>query len=188
MMRRLALAAALLMLAPAIVQAQSAMDVQRLIWRCNAAANSDGLRGKVREARVQKCIDEGEAAMAGSRPAAAGPAEAGDSATLTGELSYPSDHIPADMRICALSLATREAHCTTRKTRRGRATRYTLKVPPGSYHVYATTAEWSGPPAYYSEFVTCGAHVNCPSHKPITVAVKAGERRDGVHPGDWYAQ
>lgn len=108
-------------------------------------------------------------------------------ATITGELSYPSDHIPPDMRICAESLETRESLCTTRKTKRGRATRYELKVPPGRYVVYATTGEWSGPPAYYSEFVTCRLNAKCPSHKPITVAVTAGERRDGVHPGDWYA-
>lgn len=118
----------------------------------------------------------------------AGVAEAqSPSATIGGELSYPSDHIPQDLRICAISLATREGICTSRKTRRGRVTRYELKVPPGSYHVHATTAEWDGPPAYYSDFVTCGLDVKCPSHKPITVTVKAGERRDGVHPGDWYA-
>lgn len=127
-------------------------------------------------------------ALAAALLAPAGAWAQNATATITGELSYPSDGIPDDLRVCALSLSTREAHCTTRKTRRGRATRYALKVPPGSYHVYATTAEWSGPPAYYSEFVTCGVHVNCPSHKPITVTVKAGERRDGVHPGDWYAQ
>ncbi|HEV7258277.1 MAG TPA: hypothetical protein VGN82_10890 [Bosea sp. (in: a-proteobacteria)] len=107
-------------------------------------------------------------------------------ATISGSLSYPSDHIPQDMRICAISLATREAHCTTRKTKRGRATIYELKVPPGSYHVHATTAEWSGPPAYYSDFVTCGLNARCPSHKPIVVTLKAGERRDRVDPGDWY--
>jgi len=42
--------------------------------------------------------------------------------------------------------------------------------------------------AYYSEFVTCGLSVNCPSHKPIPVAVKTGETVNDIDPQDWYKQ
>lgn len=112
----------------------------------------------------------------------------GATGTIAGELSYPSDHIPEDLRICAQALDSKQRLCTTRKQSRGRKTRYELKVPPGTYHVFADSrSEWTGRPAYYSEFVTCGLDVKCPSHKPIPVTIAAGERRDGVHPGDWYA-
>ncbi len=39
--------------------------------------------------------------------------------------------------------------------------------------------------AYYSDFVTCGLNVNCPSHQPIAVEALAGKTVT-ADPHDWY--
>jgi len=40
--------------------------------------------------------------------------------------------------------------------------------------------------SYYSEFVTCGLNVKCPSHEPIKVSVTAGKTTSKIDPDDWY--
>jgi hypothetical protein len=119
-------------------------------------------------------------------PAAATPSS--ERGTLTGELSYPSDYIPDDMKICAEEIRSKTLHCNARKIRSRRGTRYTLPVPPGDYHVFAQTAENPGQRAYYSHFVNCGMNVSCPSHERIAVTVAAGATVPRVNPQDWYAR
>lgn len=124
-------------------------------------------------------------APAAAPAVATAPSERG---TLTGELSYPSDYIPADMKICAEDIRSKALHCNAKKVRSRKATRYTLVVPPGEYHVFAQTADSPGQRAYYSRFVTCGLDASCPSHEPIAVAVTAGANVMSIHPQDWYAR
>lgn len=182
----------LLLMAPATTRAEDPMDTQRLVWRCGAAAQDRGLRpdSGAYGSFVQQCIDEGEGKRGGRTPSSGAAAPHGReavSATITGELSYPGEWLPEDLKVCAERVDTKQRTCTSRRQKRGRSMRYELKVPAGTYYVFANSSEWNGAPAYYSEFVTCGLDSSCPSHKPIPVTVGAGERRTGIDPGDWYA-
>jgi hypothetical protein len=107
-------------------------------------------------------------------------------ATITGKLSYPSDYIPEDMRVCAERTESPDRNCSAAfKVSNGRRL-YTLTVPAGSYRIYAETRAWPGYKAYYTEAVTCGLGINCSSHEPITVKVASGEKRAEINPQDWY--
>lgn len=108
-------------------------------------------------------------------------------ATLSGELSYPSDYMPQDMKVCAESLSSGASHCGAQFHESGRRRLYRLSVPAGRYRVYALTAETPNYRAYYTDAVPCGLSVECTSHKPIIVGVEAGETKEGIDPADWYA-
>lgn len=115
----------------------------------------------------------------------------GASGAIQGLYTYPSEGIPAQLRACALNLASRQAVCTevhlTLTDHRGaRGEGYRLVLPPGEYHAYAELPGSGLRQAYYNDFVLCGFHVTCPSHAKITLAVKAGVLIDGVLLGDWY--
>lgn len=115
--------------------------------------------------------------------------------TITGALSYPSDFDFPRMIVCAEAIDSRRIHCTDKRilNRRRRTPTYKLTVPAGSYYVFATIVNGTEPvdsyrgyKAYYSEFVKCGLSVNCPSHAPVKVTLRAGQTLDGIDPGDWY--
>jgi hypothetical protein len=129
---------------------------------------------------------------------------AGRAATIRGELSYPSEGIPPEMVVCAESLKTGNVICKGTDDRdRQYDLRYELKVPPGSYFIYATLPADSAdgealPPsqqmyrAYYSEYVKCVKADpsrnpdECRSHAPVRVTARAGQVVSGIDPGDWY--
>ncbi len=116
-------------------------------------------------------------------PTAAKPAPG----VISGELSYPSDYLPQDLVVCARDLDSQRSYCGSEAGMNRRGSSYTLPVPEGRYHVWATTKEMPGTKAYFSESVVCGLTVECNSHKPIEVRVFAGSTRKSVDPGDWYA-
>ena len=145
------------------------------------------------------------AALAGNLAAASAPAQSAAAAApattstatsgaaiangaIEGELSYPSDYIPADLQVCAEETESKRLTCSARKIRRGNQARYTMSLPPGLYFVFAQTKDSPGQRAYYSEFVVCGLNAACKSHKPIAVSVTSGAARKGINPQDWYAQ
>lgn len=108
---------------------------------------------------------------------------------LTGTVSYPSEFIPDGLKVCAESSVSAQEYCTSNiyqdsSSQTGFA--YELEVPEGGYYVYAIVPGDTYK-AYYSEFVTCGMEVGCPSHTPILVTVRAGEMVEDIDPGDWYA-
>lgn len=119
---------------------------------------------------------------------------------IEGALGYPSEGIPP-LEICAENITTQQKFCTQKNIEDKKYTYgkgYKLEVPPGNYYVYATGEGSFGDPvtgkiinappykAYYSEFVTCGFSVNCPSHQPIIVTVTSGQTTDNIDPQDWY--
>lgn len=121
-------------------------------------------------------------------PASVSPAPS--SAIIQGSLSYPSEGIPEQMKICAQSLQTNDEFCTTNHLQSPQFTYgvgYQLTVSPGSYEVYAFLPEQPDYKAYYSEAVPCGLSVDCTSHRPIPVQVAAGETVTKIDPQDWYA-
>jgi hypothetical protein len=114
--------------------------------------------------------------------------------TITGALSYPSDFDFPRMIVCAETVNASSIHCTDKRVvnrRTGKIT-YKLTVPAGSYYVFATIVNgeavesYRGYKAYYSDFVKCGLSINCPSHAPIKVTLRAGQTVSGIDPGDWY--
>ena len=116
-------------------------------------------------------------------------------ATIAGELSYPSDFDFPPMIVCAEAVTSKSIHCTAKRIRNRRSGKFTyiLRVPAGSYYVFAAVANgedaaegYRGYKAYYSEFVRCGLSVGCPSHDPVKVTVRAGQTLTRINPGDWY--
>ncbi len=112
--------------------------------------------------------------------------------TIEGSLSFPSEGIPADLKVCAETLLGVQFECTSTHIQDSKYTYgsgYKLELPPGKYYVYAQAPSFnSNYKAYYSEFVTCGLSINCPSHKPIEVEVTSGATLTGIDPQDWYNQ
>ncbi|HEX7017314.1 MAG TPA: hypothetical protein VF209_00170 [Patescibacteria group bacterium] len=107
---------------------------------------------------------------------------------ITGSLSFPSEEIPADMKVCAVNQQSQTETCTTdhiETEEEPYGLSYRIEVPEGTYTVYAQLPD-QAQKAFYSEFVTCGLSVDCPSHEPIPVEVAAGETVNNVDPHDWY--
>ncbi|MFA4930269.1 MAG: hypothetical protein WC570_00160 [Patescibacteria group bacterium] len=115
--------------------------------------------------------------------------ESNPSGTIEGSLSYPSEVIP-DMTVCAQETSGNfNDICTINliddpKYTAGRG--YKLVVPPGTYNIYAYLGD-SSYKAYYSEFVTCGLDIGCPSHDYIDIVVEDSDHYQNVDPIDWYA-
>lgn len=103
--------------------------------------------------------------------------------TVTGAITYPSDYIPADLRVCAADVTSRRTRCGNERTDDS----YRLVLPPGRYTVWAETKEAPGVHAFYSQAVPCGLYADCKDHSPIEIEVKPGATLAGVDPGDWYA-
>jgi hypothetical protein len=109
---------------------------------------------------------------------------------IEGQLIYPSEGIPPGLVVCAESLDWGDTYCTNQRVDRpgapaGSRGGYLLPLPAGRFLVFAIV-----PPnerrAYYSYFVPCGLHIDCPSHDPIVVEVRPGQLLRDVNPGDWY--
>ena len=58
-------------------------------------------------------------------------------ATITGELTYPGEWLPKDLKVCADEVVSKKRICTSRQQKHGKSIRYELKVPAGTYLVIA---------------------------------------------------
>src|SRR4030042_1235408 len=119
---------------------------------------------------------------------AASPTPLPQKGIIEGSMSFPGEGIPSYIQVCAENQTTKEVLCTSKHLQDSKYTYgfgYQLEVLAGQYYVYAFDPN-KDYKAYYSEFVTCGLSVDCPSHKIILVEVKAGETVSGVDPHDWY--
>jgi hypothetical protein len=103
--------------------------------------------------------------------------------TITGALSYPSDHIPP-LRVIAFDAATLKLAASV-DTALNQGT-YDLHVPAGKYYIVAYTLDGKLAGGY-SQMVPCGLNASCSDHSMIPVTVAAGGSAAGIDPGDWYA-
>ncbi len=114
--------------------------------------------------------------------------EAPEVTGISGMLSYPGEVLPPQ-RVVAFDVNDPNTYYLT-EVREGQA--YTLETPPGSYIVVAYLIDPAGLGAVpglaggYSQAVICGLQVDCNDHSLAVVEVAAGERVEGVDPGDWY--
>jgi len=102
---------------------------------------------------------------------------------ITGNLSYPSDHIPP-LRVVAFDPVSLTSVSSV-DTVLNQGT-FELVVPPGSYVVVAYTLD-GNLAGGYSQMVPCGLDASCSDHSLIDVPVSAGGIASGINPGDWYA-
>jgi hypothetical protein len=110
--------------------------------------------------------------------------------SISGSLSYPSDHIPS-MRIEAIFLNADGSDSVMKyqlETQVGQATYQVDGLPAGAYHVYATVdGPTSSIKGAYTQAVLCGLIVACTDHTPIAVTVVAGQVKANANITDWYA-
>ena len=135
-------------------------------------------------------VTSGPTVKSASPTSAVSPTPVSKKGTIEGSFSFPSEGIPEGLKVCAENQDTKEVYCTDQHINDPKYTYglgYILEVPAGTYFVYAM-APGDDYQAYYSEFVTCGLSVDCPSHEPISVEVKVGVTISDVDPQDWYNQ
>jgi hypothetical protein len=110
--------------------------------------------------------------------------EAGQPGTIRGQLSYPSEFLPAQ-RIIAFDVATMDVAAEV-TTVDGQG-EYELSVAPGDYYVVAYLPDGSLS-AGYSQAVPCGLLDTCTDHSLIAVHVESGAVVEDINPQDWYAE
>ncbi len=110
--------------------------------------------------------------------------------SISGSLSYPSEFIPP-LYVVAFNLTLDEYFYI--RTELNTFTYKISNLPAGTYHVLAypiSTPEmqFSGDFfAAYSQMVPCGLMVGCEDHSLVDVVLADGENKQGIDPGDWYA-
>jgi hypothetical protein len=113
----------------------------------------------------------------GSIPANPSPA----TATIMGQLCYPSEGIPA-MTVYAREVNTNQTY--TLDTVENQAD-YSIQVPaPGTYIMFAWVGGSIG--GSYSQAVPCGLQAACTDHTPIQLAMAAGGTMTGADICDYY--
>lgn len=104
------------------------------------------------------------------------------SASLSGTLNYPSEHIPPQ-RVVAFEVNTGYYYWV--RTNEGQSSYRIDNLPAGTY-VVVSYLEGQTFKAGYTVFVTCG-HTCVPDHTLLRVELKDGEHKTDISPIDWYA-
>lgn len=130
------------------------------------------------------------------------PSPAAGFGTISGEVSYPAGSRP-ELEVYAIdardpsrwfSVTTPEyvgqGVGGTGSPSPDPGKRYSIQVPPGTYHVvaYIKDSPRNSQPGLYSQYVLCGLRASCSDHTLIEVRVVAGETRTEIDPADWYYQ
>jgi hypothetical protein len=101
---------------------------------------------------------------------------------ITGDLSYPSEYIPA-LTIIATRIDNGKNTYYSLETTDGQSS-YVLHVDPGVYQVVAYYGDFAGG---YTQSVFCSLGLDCSDHSLLPVLVQAGDTLSNINPGDWYA-
>ena len=103
--------------------------------------------------------------------------------SIAGQLSYPSNFIPAQTIVAFDVNGPAYYFVTTVENQQN----YQIdNLPAGNYYV-VTYLQDGSLSAGYSQAVPCGLSVNCTDHSLISVNVTSGNVTNGVNPQDWYA-
>ncbi len=120
--------------------------------------------------------------------ATATPPETSLDGSISGELRYPADKLPA-LYVAAYQVGSPAFQFVI--TAPGQNTYEIDGLQPGIYHVTAYTVGGDGFPAGltggYSQAVLCGLGTNCIDHSLIDILVEPGQTVPGIIPADWYA-
>jgi hypothetical protein len=144
-----------------------------------AGSNSASIELRAPEAEANGDLPDSSAAGSGTDNGEA------DSETefgsISGELSYPSDHIPP-LRVTAFHLEEDHAYYVDTEVNQPG---YTIEnLPVGTYHVIAyTDAGFAGA---YSQYVLDGLRYGFDDHSLISVTVLSGQNTGDIDPADWY--
>jgi hypothetical protein len=104
--------------------------------------------------------------------------------TITGQLSFPSEQIPA-LRIVAFDIYNNAYHWVD--TIANQQTYEIRKLMPGYYTIVAYERN-SGFAGGYSEYAKCGLAPDCPEdHTLVVIYVTPGITNKNINPSDWYA-
>lgn len=106
-------------------------------------------------------------------------------ASISGKLIYPSDHIPPQ-RVIAFEVKTGYYYWV--RTATGNASYTISNLPAGTYRVvsYKISESPTGLKAGYTPFAAC--NFTCAEdHSLIEFELKEGEHKTGIDPIDWYA-
>lgn len=101
---------------------------------------------------------------------------------ITGNLSFPSEHIPA-LTIVATRIDNGKNTYYSLQTADGQSS-YALRVDPGVYQLVAYAGDFAGG---YTDYYACGLENNCGDHALLPVLIQAGDILSDINPGDWYA-
>lgn len=106
---------------------------------------------------------------------------------ISGHLIYPSDHIPAQVGVCAeLVENTTIKTCVEQivdKKYTPTGVGFEMELAPGEYYVYSILGDWR---AYHNQFVLCGLKAECQDHTKVPIVVTSGSENNNVQPHDWY--
>ena len=105
------------------------------------------------------------------------------SGSIAGNLSYPSEFIPAQT-IVAFDVNSNAYYYV--QTAENQNTYQIDNIPAGTYFVVAYTQD-GALSAGYSYAVPCGLSVDCTDNNLIPINVIAGQVTNDANPQDWYA-
>lgn len=130
--------------------------------------------------------DTAQAEAPDASPPASAAADTTPLARLRGQVSYPSEYVPA-MRVCAIAADDPgTGHCGETAQN---APDFDLAVPAGDWWLVAWPLdEAAGDPGVLSNASDCiaRADIGCDDHALAAITVTAGETREGLAINDWY--
>lgn len=130
--------------------------------------------------------DTAQAEAPDASPPASAAADTTPLARLRGQVSYPSEYVPA-MRVCAIAADDPgTGHCGETAQN---APDFDLAVPAGDWWLLAWPLdEAAGDPGVLSHASDCiaRADIGCDDHALAAITVTAGETREGLAINDWY--
>src|SRR5690606_24651033 len=130
--------------------------------------------------------DTAQAEAPDASPPASAAADTTPLARLRGQVSYPSEYVPA-MRVCAIAADDPgTGYCGETAQN---APDFDLAVPAGDWWLLAWPLdEAAGDPGVLSNASDCiaRADIGCDDHALAAITVTAGEAREGLAINDWY--
>ena len=108
---------------------------------------------------------------------------AGNTGSISGNLSYPSEFIPRQL-VVAFDINSTAYYWVL--TTENQPTYQIDKLPVGVYHVVAYLLPDSALVGAYDQAYLCGLSVDCTDNTLVDVVVQAGVVTQNINPGNWY--